>query len=142
LIITTDAIANGLGQLLNFVDESRRKRRSGRLALRLDSAKEGLYEHWWRGALQLGVAETIEEVAAWSDSGAVVLGGFVKPGAEVYTWARSDCRIGDVLIFHPMMLHRGLVNASDRVRMSVDFRFQKRGPRLHKSRRAPPSVGD
>jgi hypothetical protein len=99
----------------------------GGLALRQGSHQNGLHEHWWRGNLQLGVADTISEAKAWHDEGGVVLGGTASSDHAVHVWLRSDYHLGDVLIFHPMMLHRGLTNTSDRVRLSVDFRFQKKG---------------
>jgi hypothetical protein len=99
----------------------------GGLAVRSGSHRDGLLEHWWRGNLQLGVADTINEAAAWRDTGAVSLGGTVQPNGDGHGWLRSNYQTGDVLIFQPLMLHRGLTNASDRVRLSVDFRFQKKG---------------
>jgi len=99
----------------------------GGLALRSVSHRDGLREHWWRGNLQLGVADTINEAKAWRDTGAVVLGGTVQPNGDGHEWLRSNYQVGDVLIFQPLMLHRGLRNTSDRVRLSVDFRFQKKG---------------
>jgi ectoine hydroxylase-related dioxygenase (phytanoyl-CoA dioxygenase family) len=99
----------------------------GGLALQSGSHRDGLREHWWRGDLQLGVADTINEATAWRDTGAVVLGGTVQPNGDGHGWLRSDYQMGDVLIFQPLMLHRGLTNTSDRVRLSVDFRFQKKG---------------
>ena len=42
-------------------------------------------------------------------------------------WHRSDYSPGDALIFHSLTLHRGLSNVSDRVRLSVDYRYQQEG---------------
>ena len=42
-------------------------------------------------------------------------------------WHRSDYSPGDALIFHSLTLHRGLPNVSDRVRLSVDYRYQQEG---------------
>ena len=41
------------------------------------------------------------------------------------TWAYSPFEQGDVLIFHSMTVHKGLPNSSDRLRMSIDARYQK-----------------
>ena len=38
-------------------------------------------------------------------------------------WASADYRCGDVLLFSALTLHRALPNESDRVRLSVDFRY-------------------
>ncbi|NMY42785.1 phytanoyl-CoA dioxygenase family protein [Pseudomonas sp. WS 5013] len=39
-------------------------------------------------------------------------------------WVAGDYEQGDVLIFHSLMLHRSLDNLSDRMRLSVDYRYQ------------------
>ena len=39
-------------------------------------------------------------------------------------WASGDFRQGDVLLFHSMTVHKGLPNLSDRLRMSMDVRYQ------------------
>lgn len=41
------------------------------------------------------------------------------------TWAYSPFQQGDVLIFHSMTVHKGMPNTSDRLRMSMDGRYQK-----------------
>ena len=41
------------------------------------------------------------------------------------TWRYSPFRQGDVLIFHSMTVHKGMPNSSDRLRMSIDARYQK-----------------
>ena len=40
-------------------------------------------------------------------------------------WATSSFAVGDVLIFHSMLVHKGVPNRSDRLRMSMDVRFQR-----------------
>jgi hypothetical protein len=40
-------------------------------------------------------------------------------------WATSSFAAGDVLIFHSMLVHKGVPNRSDRLRMSIDVRFQR-----------------
>lgn len=42
-----------------------------------------------------------------------------------FSWAASDFAAGDVLFFHSLMVHKGLPNLTpDRIRLSVDFRYQ------------------
>jgi len=40
-------------------------------------------------------------------------------------WASGAFRVGDVLIFHSMTVHKGVPNRGDRLRMSMDVRFQR-----------------
>jgi hypothetical protein len=40
------------------------------------------------------------------------------------TWACNDFAQGDVLIFHSMAVHKGIPNRSDKLRMSMDVRYQ------------------
>ena len=39
-------------------------------------------------------------------------------------WLTTDYRPGDLLIFHSLMIHRALPNTSDRIRLSLDARYQ------------------
>ena len=39
-------------------------------------------------------------------------------------WVSSGFTLGDVLIFHSMAVHKGVPNRSDRLRMSMDVRYQ------------------
>ncbi len=39
-------------------------------------------------------------------------------------WTSGPFSVGDVLIFHSMTVHKGVPNRSDRLRMSIDVRFQ------------------
>jgi ectoine hydroxylase-related dioxygenase (phytanoyl-CoA dioxygenase family) len=39
-------------------------------------------------------------------------------------WVCGDFAMGDVLLFHSMTVHKGLPNRSDRLRMSMDVRYQ------------------
>jgi hypothetical protein len=39
-------------------------------------------------------------------------------------WVSSDFALGDVLIFHSMVVHKGVPNRSDKLRMSMDVRYQ------------------
>ena len=43
------------------------------------------------------------------------------------SWVSSPFEQGDVLFFHSMLVHKGLPNTADRLRLSVDARFQKVG---------------
>jgi hypothetical protein len=40
-------------------------------------------------------------------------------------WVAGDFTVGDVVIFHSMTVHRGLPNRTDRLRQSIDMRFQR-----------------
>ncbi|MBM3535767.1 MAG: phytanoyl-CoA dioxygenase family protein [Alphaproteobacteria bacterium] len=40
-------------------------------------------------------------------------------------WVSGPFSVGDVLIFHSMTVHKGVPNRSDRLRMSMDVRFQR-----------------
>lgn len=40
-------------------------------------------------------------------------------------WVSGPFQVGDVLIFHSMTVHKGVPNSSDRLRMSMDVRFQR-----------------
>lgn len=39
-------------------------------------------------------------------------------------WSTIDFRAGDALIFHSLVVHAGIPNQSDRIRVSVDYRYQ------------------
>ncbi len=99
----------------------------GGLAIERDSHKEGLHEVWWKGKDYLGVAENPEQARIWREKGGIVVAGTTKPKNVERVWLRSDYQLGDVLIFQPLMMHTGVVNTSDRVRISTDFRYQRKG---------------
>ena len=99
----------------------------GGLAIERDSHKEGLHEVWWKGKDYLGVAENPDQARAWREEGGVVVAGSTKPKDTDRIWLRSDYRLGDVLIFQPLMMHTGVANHSDKVRISSDFRYQRKG---------------
>ena len=40
------------------------------------------------------------------------------------TWASSGFAAGDVLLFHSMVVHKGVPNHSNKLRMSMDVRYQ------------------
>ena len=99
----------------------------GGLAIERDSHKEGLHQVWWKGKDYLGVAENSEQARTWREEGGVVVAGRTKPKDTDRIWLRSDYQLGDVLIFHPLMMHTGVANASNKVRISSDFRYQRKG---------------
>ena len=99
----------------------------GGLALRQGSHKLGKLQHWWEGPEMLGVAETATQANEWSQRQASVTWGDVAADNSPKVWLRSNYRPGDVLIFHPLMVHRGYPNVSDKIRISSDFRYQRQG---------------
>ena len=99
----------------------------GGLAVGRDSHKEGLHEVWWKGKDYLGVAGNSEQALVWRKEGGVVVAGTTKPKDTDRVWLRSDYQLGDVLIFHPLMMHTGVANTSNKVRISTDFRYQRKG---------------
>lgn len=71
------------------------------------------------------------QIAAGSHTGGVydfgIAGG--AGGIEIKdplegTWVSNDFAAGDVLLFHSMAVHKGVPNHSDRLRMSMDVRYQ------------------
>ena len=103
----------------------------GGLTIGKGSKQEGLHEVWWKGNDYLGVAESPEQARAWRADGGVAVAGTVKNGNEGREWLRSDFEMGDALIFHPLMMHAGIANDSDEVRISADFRYQRQGTQTH-----------
>ena len=45
-------------------------------------------------------------------------------------WVGGDFARGDAVVFHSLTLHRALPNTTDRMRLSVDYRFQREGETL------------
>ena len=57
-------------------------------------------------------------------------------------WYTTDYRAGDVLLFHSMLVHQALPNLTpDRMRISVDFRYQARSEPIAESNLAAPHTG-
>lgn len=56
---------------------------------------------------------------------AVGAGGRTVAAALDDTWAWEPLRAGDVLLFHGLTVHQGCDNRSDRLRLSMDMRFQR-----------------
>ncbi len=52
-------------------------------------------------------------------------GGIQVTDPLVGQWVVSDYEIGDVLIFHSLVVHRALPNLTDRLRQSIDVRYQR-----------------
>ncbi len=100
---------------------------TGGLAVRKGSHREGIHQHWYRGSRYLGIPQNPDQVRQMARRGAVSVAGDTAPDDSPKTWLRSDYRAGDVLIFHPHMMHRGLPNRSRQLRVSGDFRYQRRG---------------
>lgn len=48
----------------------------------------------------------------------------IPENLEQRSWVGGHYQPGDVLIFHSLLLHRSLPNLTDRMRLSVDFRYQ------------------
>ena len=53
-------------------------------------------------------------------------GGMAVPGDFSADWCAGDMRAGDVLLFNCLTVHAGRPNLSDRMRLSVDLRYQPR----------------
>ena len=100
---------------------------TGGLALRQGAHKLGKLEHWWQSKDMLGVAESTAQARHWAKQQASVTWGDVTADDSEKIWLRSNYDFGDVLIFHPWMVHRGFPNVSDRIRLSSDFRYQRQG---------------
>ena len=100
---------------------------TGGLALCKGSHRKGVHQHWYRGAQYLGIPQNPEQAREMARMGAVPVAGESAPDDSPKTWLRSDYRAGDVLIFHPHMVHCGLPNRSPQLRVSADFRYQRRG---------------
>ena len=99
----------------------------GGLAIAEGSHANGYYQHWFNGSEYLGVPENRQEARRWSASGGSPATGDVRAEGLPKTWLNADYLSGDLLMFHPMMLHRGLENTSNMIRLSADIRYQKRG---------------
>jgi hypothetical protein len=51
--------------------------------------------------------------------------GYIRPGTERGDgWVEGELAAGDVLIFHSLTVHEALPNLSDKLRISMDCRFQ------------------
>lgn len=103
--------------------------KTGGLALLKGSHREGMQQHWWQGRQYLGIAENTKHAQAFAAQGGNVVAGDVEPDDRRKTWLRSDYEAGDALLFHPHMVHKGVGNTSQQLRLSGDFRYQRQGTR-------------
>ena len=73
---------------------------------------------------QSGLLEHVEHETAYS----YIFRGRKQRGVPLERiaqgWLTTDYRPGDLLIFHSLMIHRALPNTSDRIRLSLDARYQ------------------
>ena len=87
------------------------ERKVGGLAVAARSHHRGLLEH-------------VEHEIAYS----YIFRGRKQRGVPLesigQTWLTADYRPGDMLVFHSLMIHRALPNTSDRIRLSLDTRYQ------------------
>jgi len=71
-----------------------------------------------------GLLEHVEHETAYS----YIFRGRKQRGVPLesigQTWLTADYRPGDLLMFHSLMIHRALPNTSDRIRLSLDTRYQ------------------
>lgn len=72
----------------------------------------------------LGLLERVEHETAYS----YIFRGRKQRGVPLeriaHRWLTTDYRPGDLLFFHSLMIHRALPNVSDRIRLSLDARYQ------------------
>ena len=88
--------------------------------------KGHFYQHFFRrGEIRFTPVDK-KQLQEWKDDGATVVEGKYLPTSND-EWMRSDYHPGDVLILHRHMLHRGIFNVSDRIRISGDLRYQRKG---------------
>ena len=57
----------------------------------------------------------------------------LSPECNSLNWLASDFKLGDLVIFHSLSIHRALPNQSDRMRISVDYRYQAEGQDMTKN---------
>jgi hypothetical protein len=74
------------------------------------------------GPLQVAAGSHTEGVYAFGIAGGA--GGIEIKDPLEGRWVSGDFAVGDVLLFHSMTVHKGVPNRSDRLRMSMDVRFQ------------------
>lgn len=49
----------------------------------------------------------------------------LPPEMAALEWQTVDYQLGDLIVFHSLTVHRALPNHTDRLRLSVDYRFQR-----------------
>lgn len=60
-------------------------------------------------------------------------------------WATFDYEVGDAILFHSLVVHAGSPNRSDRLRLSLDFRYQPASEPIARANlyaHLPPHTGD
>ena len=75
------------------------------------------------GGLQ--IASGSHQQGVYDFQPAMGAGGIAVTNPLAGTWVNNPFKQGDVLIFHSMVVHKGVSNSSDRLRMSIDARYQK-----------------
>lgn len=71
----------------------------------------------WPGSHRLGLLETHEAMGA---------GGKGVTVPDDVEWLTGDLECGDVLLFHSHTVHQALDNQTNRLRISLDYRYQPR----------------
>jgi hypothetical protein len=74
------------------------------------------------GPLQIAVGSHTSGVYDFGIAGGA--GGIEIKDPLEGTWVSGSFRLGDVLLFHSMVVHKGVPNRSDKLRMSMDVRYQ------------------
>lgn len=87
----------------------------GGLSVAPGSHKHGVIEHE-------GIVPSTQKLEATRAASVVA--------PEELKWATADYRPGDAVMFSCHTVHRGMPNHSDRVRLSVDCRYQRRGAKV------------
>ena len=98
----------------------------GGLSIMNNSHKRGYFKHFLNDGQLMGVPSSKKELDNWVAEGAVSSSGKIEP-TDNERWIRADYHVGDILIFHPLLVHRGLPNNSNMIRLSADFRYQRNG---------------
>lgn len=76
------------------------------------------------GSLEIAVGSHRHGLFATGDD--LGPGGGEADGALAGTWCGADFEVGDTVLFHSMTVHRAGANQTDRLRLSVDYRYQSR----------------
>ncbi len=97
----------------------------GGIALTKNTHNKGFYKSLFHNGRHLGIPPNRKIFNEWVDSGAAVIDGDIEHDGD-FKWLRSDYHTGDLLIFSPMMIHKGLLNTSDKIRLSLDVRYLKK----------------
>ena len=98
---------------------------TGGLTILKNSHQFGFFQHYYRNGELLGVPSNGTDLEKLLKSGAYSVAGNATC-MNNSEWIRSNYKVGDAFIFHRLTLHRGLPNISDKIRLSADFRYQKK----------------